>query len=173
MVGSITLNWQRLLNADTYQANQVKPRVDAIGYQTPSGNKPRPVNSHQATHSNKPHQEHESVLPSVTPSGIKACFKCKSQDHLFRDCPKRFADTQAESSMTSGSYRPKTKPQFKARANRATAVLSDKNMTQNISETLPKMIDSSESAVSRPASNDAVNDDVSANARVSRCSIGK
>ena len=109
--------------ADTFQANQTNLRVGHVGCSGPTGgNQSKPK-----THTNYVPQK-STVDRNLCASGanaqsgviasVRTCHKCKSPDHLMRDCPKR----NVGPIMTSSSFQ--NKPRYNAKAN-CTAIAVD------------------------------------------------
>jgi transposase InsO family protein len=171
--------------ADTFQANQAKLRVGAIGYQGSSGagrSAGGAFQSMQASSygSSKPNRANDSLQAINAPTVPKSCFKCKSFDHLLRDCPRRRVEVNAEGSGSANLSRtqPKTafqpKTTYKAKSNRAAATLSitsGEKVNQDATGTSVKVVDHN-------CNNTAnVVDDVEANgvssAKVTRCTVSE
>jgi hypothetical protein len=111
--------------ADTFQANQTNLRVGQVGCSGPAGggqSKPKPQINYVPQ---KPTVNRSSSVPganaqSGTIASVRTCYKCKSPDHLMRDCPKRNAGRV----MTPPSDRVQNKPRYNAKAN-CTAIAVD------------------------------------------------
>jgi hypothetical protein len=114
---------------DTFQANQAKLRLGAIGYQGSSEagrSSGGAFQSMQASSygSSKPNRANDSALAINAPTVPKSCFKCKSFDHLLRDCPRRRVEVNTEGSGSANLSRTHPKTTYKAKSNRAAAKLS-------------------------------------------------